>query len=259
MAKNKKQSTSNARIDYFTSIIDDMVYNHIDDDALDAVYDYLKENGMRFKLPTQLSEHNISNLYTCLNFTDKMRTRYPSKNDLKELLRIVADGAVFGSDWYNGLSENGCTECEGPCLVRFNPEQKYIQFYYISPIFLWTYDIDNNKSEFDNKTAMMNEFIVSDTVEFMAKWSATNGDFGFNLSEKYDNVYERVNVAIEQIVDKIELKEIGGLWYNGGLILVNSGQQIWFIFSPLCFTMSADLDDMPSYHTKEELDKWGLS
>lgn len=259
MAKKKKQQKTAERVEYFTALVDTIV-DQIDDDLLNHVHNYYKENDVKFKMPTHLCEHTIVDLYEPINLTDRVTKRCPKPDDLREFVRILADAAIFTSEWYNGISENGAVECEGPCIVRFNPQEKNLQFCFIDSMFLWVSDLDPDKSEFDSKTKIMNDLIVKDTVDYMAKWSVANGEYGFELDEKYDNVYERVNAAIENLVEQIDLKEIGGIWHNGGgLILVNSGVQIWFMFSPLFTGMTASITDMPNYHSKEDLDRWKLA
>lgn len=256
--KNKKNQYSYERLEYFSSIIDNII-DQVDDEVLDDISEFYKDWNIKFSMPTKLSEHTILDLDEPIDERDKISTRCPKTDELREYLRIVAFAAVFRSSWYLGESQDGYTECDGPCIVRFNPNEKRLYIGFIAPMFLYTSDIDNNLSEYDMKTKVMNDLIINDTVNFLAKYSVGHGDYDFCLSEKYDDVYERVNAAIEQIVDEIDLKEIGGIWTNGGLLLVNSGEQIWFMFSPLFKGMSVLIDDLPNYHPKEDLDKWRLA
>lgn len=256
--KNKQKSYTYERLEYFSSIIDEIV-DQIDDDMLEEMCDFYKEHNIKFKMPTKIREHTIVDLDEPIDEYDRISTRYPSMNDLREYLRIVAFAAVLRSNWYTGISLDGYTECDGPCIVRFNPDEKRIYIGFIAPLFLYTSDIDNKLSEYDMKTKIMNDLIVDETVNYMARYSVKYGDYGFDLDEKYTDVYERVNAAIEQLVEKIDLKEIGGIWMNGGLILVNSGEQIWFMLSPVFRGTSAFVKDLPDFHKKEDLDKWRLA
>lgn len=254
MGKSKKQDKSDFllnRYEFFRTFVNDAI-SKFPEDLLDGTLEYFKDNDVKFTIPSRPELHTIDDWDRSLAENDKIRNKILNKKELLTYVKFTMLNAVFQSDWFNGIGQSGFTEIFGPVIATFIPSQKIIKCRFIQPYFLWAAEIDKSKSYIENICTINRELICGEVVDILYYFSIYNDDFGFG--ETGNNIYEKINNAIEHLVESSDLYNNEEVIYSDGLIGIITPTQYLFSFSPIYQDFSININNMIEYHDRKWLD-----
>jgi hypothetical protein len=250
--KINRKKFSNIRYKFFENLIDDLISN-FPKDLLSYITKYYNDNNVKFHIPTRIDLHNIENWNESLAKDDIIKYKVPSKKEILEFVKYAFSSTIACSNWFRGIDKSGFIEIHGPVIVAFVPSKKILNCAFIAPQFLSTAELSTNKTYMDNVCSVCRELICKDVIDDMYEYSIYNNDYDFG--ESADNIFVKINNAIEYLVRSSNFANKEELVFNNGLIGFTRQSQYIFTFSPIFQDFSINIYDMMNYHSREWLDE----